>query len=295
MASLKEVRIRINSVESTKQITNAMKMVSASKLRRAQNAILKLRPYENKLQEIMNNLINKVKELPQLDFASQREIKKALVVVFTSNKGLCGNYNSLAIKTAVEYINENFKELYINKNVDVITIGKKATEYFRKRDYNLTASYDDIYMNLTFDNVEIIAASLMEKYLNKEYDNIIIVYNRFKNAATQIISCETFLPILIKDNPNQGKKKSEIDYLYEPGKEEIVMELVPKILKLRFYRALLDSHASEHGARMTAMHKATDNATELLKDLKLYYNKVRQASITKEILEIVSGAEALKG
>jgi len=296
MAGLKEVRIRIASVESTKQITNAMKMVSASKLRRAQNAIIKLRPYEAKMQEILHHIQSKAGNLPQAQYAIKRDIKKVLLIVITSNKGLCGAFNSSVIKETVALINNKYSDLYNNANLDIITIGKKGSDYFRKRKYPVIADYDSIYQSLTYENTEVIARLLMDKFIAEEYDAIELIYNRFKNASTQILSNEKFLPVEPEQILEKGKKaKSDIDYIYEPDKVQIITELIPKILKLRFHRAILDSHAAEHGARMTAMHKATDNATELIKALKLYYNKVRQATITKEILEIVSGAEALKG
>ncbi len=296
MAGLKEVRIRIASVESTKQITNAMKMVSASKLRRAQNAIVKLRPYEAKMQEILHHIQSKAENLPQAQYSIQREIKKTLLVVITSNKGLCGNFNSTVIKETVAAINNKYADLNKNGKLDIITIGKKGTEYFTKRKYNIVANYDYIFQTLTYENTEPIARFLMDKFMAQEYDSIELIYNRFKNAATQILSNEKFLPVEPKSFTEKEKKsKSDVDYIYEPDKIQIITELIPKILKLRFHRAILDSNAAEHGARMTAMHKATDNATELIKALKLHYNKVRQATITKEILEIVSGAEALKG
>ena len=296
MSGLKEVRVRIASVESTKQITNAMKMVSASKLRRAQNAILKLRPYEAKMREILNHIQSKVEDLPQVEYSNAREVKKALIVVITSNKGLCGNFNSTIIKEALVTINKTFNHLNLAGNLDIITIGRKGTDYFRKRKYNVIADYDRIYQDLSYENTEPISRMLMDKFINKDYDAIYLIYNRFKNAASQQMINECFLPVVAEiAKEKQGKTQSDVDYIYEPDKILIISELIPKILKLRFHRALLDSHAAEHGARMTAMHKATDNATELIKSLKLFYNKVRQASITKEILEIVSGAEALNG
>ncbi len=299
MTGLKEVRTRIRSVESTKQITSAMKMVSASKLRKAQNAILKLRPYEAKLQELMNQILEKSGDIPELAYNDIRPLKKVLVIAITSNKGLCGINNTIVIKKTESNIEKKYPDLHKNNNVDIITIGKKATDYFKKKDYPVLKNYDDIYQNLTYEAVEPIAIILMESFKNGTYDQIEINYNRFKNAASQTICCENFLPIVVAKKPTTAEDikseiNDEIDYLYEPSKTTIIEELIPKIIKMRFYKALLEAHASEHGARMTAMHKATDNATELLKDLKLHYNKVRQATITKEIMEIVSGAEALK-
>ena len=296
MAGLKEVRIRIASVESTKQITNAMKMVSASKLRRAQNAIVKLRPYEAKMQDILHHIQSKVEDIPQADYSKAREIKKALIIVITSNKGLCGNFNSTVIKETILSINTNYKKIFDSGNLDIITIGRKGSEFFKKRKYNVIAVYDNVFNALNYETTEPIAGMLMEKFLNNEYDAVDLIYNRFKNAATQVLSNEKFLPVTPEEvKVNKTKSKSDVDYVYEPDKIQIIIELIPKILKLRFHRALLDSYAAEHGARMTAMHKATDNATELIKSLKLNYNKVRQATITKEITEIVSGAEALNG
>jgi len=297
MAGLKEVRVRIASVESTKQITNAMKMVSASKLRKAQNTIVRLRPYEAKMHEILHHIQSKVQDLPLADFAQKREIKKALIIVITSNKGLCGNFNSSVIKEALSAINNKYFQLNNDGKLDIITIGRKGTDYFRKRKYNVIKDFDSLFLNLTYENTEAVIKPVMDSYMGGQYDVVDIIYNKFKNASVQILSNECFLPVETESFATTDKKKSksDVDYLYEPDKLEIVSHLIPKILKLRFHRAILDSNAAEHGARMTAMHKATDNATELIKSLRLYYNKVRQATITKEILEIVGGAEALKG
>lgn len=297
MAGLKEVRVRIASVESTKQITNAMKMVSASKLRKAQNTIVRLRPYEAKMHEILHHIQSKVQDLPLADFAQKREIKKALIIVITSNKGLCGNFNSSVIKEALSAINNKYFQLNNDGKLDIISIGRKGTDYFRKRKYNVIKDFDNLFLNLTYENTEAVIKPVMDSYIGGQYDVVDIIYNKFKNASVQILSNECFLPVETDSFATTEKKKSksDVDYLYEPDKLEIVSQLIPKILKLRFHRAILDSNAAEHGARMTAMHKATDNATELIKSLRLYYNKVRQATITKEILEIVGGAEALKG
>lgn len=297
MAGLKEVRVRIASVESTKQITNAMKMVSASKLRKAQNTIVRLRPYEAKMHEILHHIQSKIQDLPLADYAQKRENKKALIIVITSNKGLCGNFNSSVIKEALNAINNKYFQLNNDEKLDIITIGRKGTDYFRKRKYNVIKDFDNLFLNLTYENTEAVIKPVMDSYLKGQYDVVDIIYNKFKNASVQILSNECFLPVETESFAAADKKKnkSDVDYLYEPDKLEIVSQLIPKILKLRFHRAILDSNAAEHGARMTAMHKATDNATELIKSLRLYYNKVRQATITKEILEIVGGAEALKG
>jgi len=292
MPGLKEVRTRIASVKSTQQITSAMKMVSASKLKRAQNAILKLRPYAGKLKEILENLSA---SLDSTDGIYSKEIKtqKVLIVVITSNRGLCGAFNGNVVKSAANMINTKYSEVNKGGNLDIICIGKKGSEFFVKRKYNVIESNAEILDKLTFENVAPIAETMMKSFVTGKYDRIEVVYNQFKNAAVQVLSTEQYLPIA--KAAAKGKAKQTSDYIFEPSKEEIVSELIPKSLKLQFYKMLLDSVAAEHGARMTAMHKATDNADSLLKDLRLSYNKARQASITKEILEIVGGAEALKG
>jgi F-type H+-transporting ATPase subunit gamma len=295
MPSLKEVRIRIASVKSTQQITSAMKMVAASKLRRAQNAILKMRPYASKLKEILQNLSASLESTDQSPYTVQRAPEKVLLIVVASNRGLCGAFNSNIIKTAVIRINESWNSTATSGNLKIMTIGKKVTEYFRKREYDVVASHDHVFDDLTWENVSVIAESLMKDFSLHTYDRIEIVYNQFKNAAVQVIKVEQFLPVEPAVVDSATQVKSQVDYIFEPSKEEIVTELIPKSLKIQFYKALLDSFASEHGARMTAMHQATDNAKELLKELSLSYNKARQAAITNEILEIVSGAEALKG
>lgn len=295
MPSLKEVRIRIASVKSTQQITSAMKMVAASKLRRAQNAILKMRPYASKLKEILQNLSVSLEGAEQSPYTMQRVPEKVLLVVLTSNRGLCGAFNSNIIKTAVTRMNEQWPDQAASGNLKLITIGRKGTEYFRKRGYNVVDSYDQVFDNLTWENVSPIAEGLMKEFTLHTYDRIEIIYNQFKNAAVQVIKVEQFLPVEPPKTDVAVAVKTQVDYIFEPSKEEIVTELIPKSLKIQFYKALLDSFASEHGARMTAMHQATDNASELLKQLSLTYNKARQAAITNEILEIVGGAEALKG
>ncbi|MBK7173768.1 MAG: ATP synthase F1 subunit gamma [Bacteroidales bacterium] len=299
MPSLKEVRIRIASVKSTQQITSAMKMVAASKLRRAQNAILKMRPYAAKLKEILQNLSASIETGNDNPFARQSNPEKVLMIVLTSNRGLCGAFNSNIIKTTLQCMNDKYSSANQSGNIHFMTIGRKGTEFFSKRGFHVISSHDSIYDQLTWDNASAIATGLMKSFAAHEYDRIEIVYNQFKNAAVQKITVEQFLPIEPpKKDPAEvalNQQKSQVDYIFEPSQEQIVTELIPKSLKIQFYKALLDSFASEHGARMTAMHQATDNARELLKDLNLAYNKARQASITKEILEIVSGAEALKG
>jgi F-type H+-transporting ATPase subunit gamma len=299
MPSLKEVRIRIASVKSTQQITSAMKMVAASKLRRAQNAILKMRPYAAKLKEILQNLSASIDSASDNVFAQQGSDSKVLLIVFTSNRGLCGAFNSNIIKAALQCYQDKFRTAAENGNISLMTVGRKGSEFFTKRGYNVVAGHDSIYDNLTWDNASTIAGQLMESFVNHEYDKVVLIYNQFRNAAVQKITVEQFLPIEApKADPSTTSVQpasAKVDYIFEPSQEELVKDLIPKTLKIQFYKALLDSFASEHGARMTAMHQATDNARDLLRDLNLAYNKARQASITKEILEIVSGAEALKG
>jgi len=292
MPNLKEVRTRIESVNSTKQITSAMKLVAASKLRKAQGAILQLRPYAQKLQEFLQGLSAGLDQADEAVYSDTRDIKNVLLVVVTSNRGLCGAFNSNVIKQTEKLINSTYKDSYDKGNLSLYCIGKKGAEYFSGHGYPVVHQDLEIFDNLNFENALPIAEGLMKDFSDKKYDRIDMVYNQFKNAAVQVLLTEQFLPIL---PPEDDGSNLQVDYIFEPNKEEIVQELVPKSLKIQFFKALLDSFASEHGARMTAMHMATDNATELLKELKLSYNKARQASITNEILEIVSGAEALKG
>ena len=286
MANLKEIRNRITSVSSTMQITSAMKMVSAAKLKKAQDAITAMRPYAEKLTELLQNLSATLDGDTGGEYTKQREIKKVLVIAVTSNRGLCGAFNTNVIKEV-----KSRAELYAGKQVDVFAIGKKGNDVLKKT-LTIADNQSSIFDDLTFDNVATIAEVLTAKFISGEYDKIELVYNQFKNAATQIIQTEQFLPLapIVSD-----KVSTSGDYIFEPSKEEIVLTLIPKSLKTQLYKAIRDSFASEHGARMTAMHKATDNATELRDQLKLTYNKARQAAITNEILEIVGGAEALKG
>ena len=274
-------------------------MVAASKLRRAQNAILKMRPYAAKLKEILQNLSASMENGSDNPYARIGNPEKILMIVLTSNRGLCGAFNSNIIKAAVQTMNEKYPEALSKGNIHLMTIGRKGSEFFAKRGYHVISSHDSLYDQLTWDNASVLAVNLMKSFSAHEYDRIEIVYNQFKNAAVQKLTVEQFLPIEPpKPEENAGNAKTDklqVEYIFEPSKEQIVTELIPKSLKIQFYKALLDSFASEHGARMTAMHQATDNAKELLKELNLAYNKARQASITKEILEIVSGAEALKG
>lgn len=284
MANLKEIRNRITSVSSTMQITSAMKMVSAAKLKKAQDAITAMRPYADKLTELLQNLSATLDENSGSKFAEQREVRKVLLVSITSNRGLAGAFNSNIIKET----NHLITSVYANQEVSVLAIGKKANDAFKKSN-RVIANKSEVLDDLTFDNVAEIAQFLMDSFTQNQADKIVLVYNKFKNAATQEIMAEQFLPIV----PMEKDEEVELDYIFEPSKAEIVEQLIPKSLKTQLYKALRDSFASEHGARMTAMHKATDNATELRDQLKLTYNKARQASITNEILEIVGGAEAL--
>ena len=284
MANLKEIRNRITSVSSTMQITSAMKMVSAAKLKKAQDAITAMRPYAEKLTELLQNLSATLEGEVGGAFTTQREVKKVLIVAVTSNRGLCGAFNTNVIKQA-----KAVAETYAGKQVDIFAIGKKGNDVLRKT-INVIEVNNTIFDQLTFENASDIAQQLMDKFVAGDYDKIEIVYNEFKNAATQIVRTQQFLPLA----PIVGIEVVASDYIFEPSKEEIVLTLIPKSLKTQLYKSIRDSFAAEHGARMTAMHKATDNATELRDQLKLTYNKARQAAITNEILEIVGGAEALK-
>ena len=284
MANLKEIRNRITSIGSTMQITSAMKMVSAAKLKKAQDAITQMRPYAEKLTELLQSLSASLDANAGGAFAEQREVSKVLIVAITSNRGLCGGFNSSIIKGATSHIDSN----YADKEVEILAIGKKGADALGKK-FNVIERNTEIFDDLTFDNVAKIAQRVMDLFLDGTYDKIEVVYNQFKNAATQIVQVEQFLPV----EKIEGGSTSNLDYVYEPSKPEIVLELIPKSLKTQLFKAVRDSYASEHGARMTAMHKATDNANDLREDLLLTYNKARQAAITSEILEIVGGAEAL--
>lgn len=294
MANLKEVRIRIASVQSTQQITKAMKMVSAAKLKRATNAIIQLRPYATKLKEILGNLSANL-EGSSSPFIEEREPNKVLIVVVSSNRGLAGAFNMNVIKAANNLIAEKYAEQYQKGHVSLVAIGKKSQDFYEKRGYRVIGNNNEVYASLTFDNVTKITESIMAGFKNGDYDRVELVYNRFKNAAVQILTTEQLLP-LPKTDLSPGKLiKSQIDFILEPSQDEIVRELIPKSIKIQLYKAVLDSHASEHGARMTSMDKATENAGDLLKSLKLSYNQARQAAITTELTEIVSGAAALNG
>jgi len=291
MANLKEVRNRIASVSSTQQITKAMKMVSAAKLKRATNAIVQLRPYANKLKDMLANLSASLED-GSSPFLQERVPVRVLIVVVSSNRGLAGAFNTNVIKTANNLIAEKYSEQLKAGNVSVIGIGKKGQEYYQRRKYNVIGDNNEVFLDLNFINVSKITESIMQGFLKGEYDRVEVVYNRFKNAAMQFLTIEQLLPVP-KAEKNKDVNAAQVDYILEPSQEEIVAELIPKNIKIQLYKAVLDSHASEHGARMTAMDKATDNAGELLKALKLSYNQARQAAITTELTEIVSGAAAL--
>jgi len=296
MAGLKEVRIRIASVKSTQQITSAMKMVAASKLRKAQNSILKLRPYAAKLREMLQNLSGSIENSGESVYSEYREPGKILLIVIASNRGLCGAFNSNIMKATVARLTDKYQSQTAKGNVSLITIGKRATEYFTKRNYKVIGHHDDFFDTLTFATISPFAESLMQSFVKKEFDRIEIVYNQFRNAAVQTLVTEQFLPISNDGQPGKnGKNKTTADYIFEPDKETVVRELIPKTLRIQVFKAVLDSFAAEMGARMTAMSQATDNARELLKNLNITYNKARQNQITNELIEIVSGAEALKG
>jgi F-type H+-transporting ATPase subunit gamma len=292
MANLKEVRIRITSVQSTQQITKAMKMVSAAKLKRATNAIVQLRPYATKLKDILANLSASL-EGSSSPFIQEREPNKVLVVVVSSNRGLAGAFNMNVIKATNNLIAEKYASQLANGNVQIVAVGKKGQDFYQKRNYNVIGSNDDLYNALTFENVTKITEAIMQGFVRGDYDKVELVYNHFKNAAVQVVTTEQLLPL--QKTEEVSLSKSNVDYILEPSQKDIVEQLIPKSIKIQLYRAILDSHASEHGARMTSMDKATENAGDLLKALKLAYNQARQAAITTELTEIVSGAAALNG
>ena len=290
MANLKEVRNRIASVTSTQQITKAMKMVSAAKLKRATSAIIQLRPYANKMKDILANLSASLDE-SNSPFIQERETHKVLVIAVSSNRGLAGAFNMNVIKTTNKLISEKYSEQYRKGNVHIVAIGKKVQDFYEKRKYNVIGNNNELYSELTFENASKITEAIMIGFAKGEYDRVDLVYNQFRNAAVQILTTEQLLPVPKAENVTDATK--QIDYILEPSQEEIVEQLIPKSIKTQVYKAILDSHASEHGARMTAMDKATENAGDLLKALKLSYNQARQAAITTELTEIVSGAAAL--
>ncbi len=295
MANLKAIRVRLSSVKSTRQITSAMKMVAAAKLRRAQDAIVQLRPYADKLNEIQKGLSAALRDTEIENIYAERKKGngRVLLIVITSNKGLCGAFNANVIRETRRIMSEKYREHSRRGDLAVITVGKKAYDTLRKLKCNIVADHSDLYSGLTFDRVSSLADRLMQLYITGEYDTIEMVYNQFRNAAVQKLTDEVFLPVSMA--APESRAVVTADYIYEPDQVAIVSELIPKTLRTKLYRALLDSFAAEHGARMTAMHQATDNATELIRDLTLQYNKARQASITNQLLEVVSGAEALNG
>lgn len=291
---LKEVRNRIKSVQSTQQITKAMKMVSAAKLRRAQDAIIQMRPYASKLQEMLSNIVSNTEGGSNVSLAEERQVKKVLMVVITSDRGLCGAYNANIQKMALATIKEKYAAQQAAGNLTIWAIGKKGAEFFQKRGYNVDVKFKDIFMKLSFEAVQQCAQAAVQAFAQKEFDAVEIVYSEFKNAATQRFVAEPFLPIP-KNSAEKGKQAKKSDFIFEPEKDLLIAELMPKILNTQLYKAVLDCNASEHGARMTAMDKASENANELLKSLKISYNRARQAAITTELTEIVSGAAALQG
>ncbi|MEN9959610.1 MAG: hypothetical protein RLZZ474_1854 [Bacteroidota bacterium] len=290
MASLKEVRNRIVSVNSTQQITKAMKMVSAAKLRRAQDAIHQMRPYAKKLAEMIATVSAQTEVGAENPFTEVREIKHALIIVVTSDRGLCGAFNANVGKATMALVQEKYADLHAAGQVEILALGKKGGEYLSRRGYKVNEAHADIFTRLNFNNVREIGEVVLEAFTEKKFDVVEVLFNYSKNVATQIIQTEQLLPLVASET---GEKVSSVDYIFEPSEEEIISELIPKSIKLSIFRALLESNSSEHGARMTAMDKATENAGELIKALKLEYNRSRQAAITKEILEIVGGAEAL--
>jgi F-type H+-transporting ATPase subunit gamma len=289
---LKEVRNRIKSVTSTQQITKAMKMVSAAKLRRAQDAIIQMRPYAQKLQEMLSNIVSGSGE-SNMALAHERPVEKVLLIAITSDRGLCGAYNTSIIKLTRQTIQEKYSSQHAKGNVTILPIGKKSYEYFTRYGYKVVDKFWTMFSDLSFDNVRQAAIFAQQGYMNKDYDKVEIIYSQFKNAATQVFTVEPYLPIP-KAKKAEGKKHS-VDFIFEPEKEALIAELMPKILNTQVYKAVLDANASEHGARMTAMDKASENANEILRALKISYNRARQAAITTELTEIVSGAAALQG
>jgi F-type H+-transporting ATPase subunit gamma len=290
MPSLKEVKSRITSVISTQQITKAMKMVAAAKLRKSQDRIMQMRPFALRLSHLLQNLSSAGSE-GQDWYNTVRDEKKILIIAVSSDRGLCGSFNGTVLKATIKLAQEKYHDQWKKGNVTILPIGKKAYEFFPKRGYPVIDTYWSLLSTLTFEKVSAAAEYAMTSFANGEYDKVEIVYNEFKNVATQILRTEQYLPILPAE---KSAAANEVDYIYQPNREEIVSGLIPKSLRVQLYKAVLDSNAAENGARMTAMDKATENAGDLLKELKLTYNRTRQAAITKEILEIVAGAEALK-
>ena len=291
MANLKDIRTRIASVKTTRQVTSAMKMVSAAKLKKAQDAIFQIRPYSEKLNEILTSISSSLQSTDDSPYTEQRTPNRVLIVLISSNRGLCGAFNANIAKAAVELASSKYKKQQISGLVDFLIIGKQAEKHLRANKMNVIAHANEVFDNLNFEQSSIIANNLMADFADQRYDRIELVYNQFKNAAMQLCVTEQFLPVGLEQDDNE--KQSRHNFIYEPSQKQIVEELIPRSLKIQFYKALADSFAAEHGARMTAMHKATDNATELIKELTLTFNKARQAAITNEILEVTNGAEAL--
>uniref|UniRef100_UPI0032179976 ATP synthase F1 subunit gamma n=1 Tax=uncultured Draconibacterium sp. TaxID=1573823 RepID=UPI0032179976 len=292
MAGLKDIRNRIASVKTTRQVTSAMKMVSAAKLKKAQDAILQIRPYADKMHQILTSLSASLENVEDSGYTQTRLPDRVLIILITSNRGLCGGFNTNITKKAIELANTQYKSQLKLGELDFMCIGKQGERQLKHRGIKVVANENELFDSLTFDNVSVVAAEVMKAFAENHYDRIELVYNQFKNAAVQIQTTEQFLPVKIDEETTDT---GHLDFIYEPTKEHIIQELIPRSLKIQFYKALLDSHAAEHGARMTAMHQATDNATEMLSQLSLQYNKARQTAITGEILEIVSGANALNG
>ena len=292
MAGLKEIRTRITSVKTTRQVTSAMKMVSAAKLKKAQDAILQIRPYAEKLHEILVSLSASLENVEDSVYTQNRLPERVLVILVSSNRGLCGGFNTNISKKAIELVAEKYAKQKKLGTLDFMCIGKQGERYLKHRGYKVVANENSLFDELTFENVAKVAEGAMKAFENKDYDRIELVYNQFKNAAVQVQASEQFLPVEMEEDTADN---TNYNFIYEPSKEQIITDLIPRSLKIQFYKALLDSNAAEHGARMTAMHQATDNATTLIGDLTLQYNKARQAAITGEILEIVGGAEALNG
>lgn len=295
MGNLKEIRNRIKAVKSTQQITKAMKMVAASKFKKAQDNIIKIRPYVNKLQEILANLSQNADAIEGSPYLVQRPVNNVLLVVITADRGLCGAFNSAIIKLTLQTIQEKYKEQHKKGNVHLVCVGKKGVDYFTRRNYKVVAQYPGIFQKLSFDNTVGIAEQIMQHFTDEKYDTVELIYNQFKNVVTQIRTVEPFLPVKAEQvlTQNTNKQNTNTDYIFEPSPDVIIKDLIPKSLKIKFYRVLLDSNAAEQSSRMTAMDTATENAAELLNQLNITYNRARQAAITTELTEIVSGAEAL--
>lgn len=292
MANLKEIRTRITSVKTTRQVTSAMKMVSAAKLKKAQDAILQIRPYAGKLSELLSSLSLALENSDSSVYTVQRIPEKILIVLISSNRGLCGGFNSYVAKAAISRVKNSYSKELKNGNLDFLVIGKQGGKILRSYNFQPIEEKNQLFDDLTFERVSEVTKKIMQEFTSGRYDRVDLVYNKFINAASQEVTCEQFLPVLpAKETNNQNN----LDYIFEPSLEQIVNELIPRSLKIQFYKALLDSHAAEHGARMTAMHKATDNASELIDELTLTFNKARQAAITNAILEVTNGSEALNG